>query len=79
MAQADKQTDRQTDRQTDGHGDSMTESGQCGRFSKKLVWEGPVDNSPSVNKPHHYVFFLKLKFIFKIPHTGDKASLDQCG
>ena len=27
--------DRQTDRQTHGHGDSMTESAQWGRFSEK--------------------------------------------
>ena len=27
--------DRQTDKDTDGHGDSMTESAQRGRFSEK--------------------------------------------
>ena len=33
---ADRQTDKQTHRQTHGHGDSMTESAQCGRFSENL-------------------------------------------
>ena len=28
------QTDKQTDKQTDGHGDSMTELAQWGRFSE---------------------------------------------
>ena len=31
------QTNKHTNRQTDGHGDSMTESAQWGKFSKNMV------------------------------------------
>ena len=44
------------------------------RFNKKKIKKldgvGPVDNRASTNQ------FSHLK---KIPHTGDKASLDRCG
>ena len=34
--QTDRPTNKETHRQTEGHGDSMTESAQWGRFSEKI-------------------------------------------